>query len=60
MVVLRCGSIMLGFKFEEHNLSAGPAVMEDGEIKAESDQDMEKSPSKTGRASERYQEITDY
>lgn len=53
MVVLRCGSMMLGFKFEEHNVSAGLAVVEGGEIKAEADQDMEKSPSKTGRASER-------
>lgn len=57
--VLRCGSMMLGFKFKEHNLSAGPAVMEDGEINAEVDQNMSKSPSKTGRANERNQEITD-
>lgn len=28
-------------------------MVEDGEIKAEVDQDMEKSPSKTGRTSER-------
>lgn len=41
------------------DISAGPAVVEDGEIKAEVDQDMEKSPSKTGRASERNKKITD-
>lgn len=51
--------MMLGFKFQEHSLSAGPAVVEDGEMKAEVDQDMEKSTSKTERASERNQEITD-
>lgn len=57
--MLRYGSMMLGFKFQEHSLSSGPAVVEDGEIKAEVDQDMEKSASKTERASERNQEITD-
>lgn len=51
--------MMLGFKFQEHSLSSGPAVVEDGEIKAEVDQDMEKCASKTERASERNQEITD-
>lgn len=52
--------MMLGFKFQEHNLSAGPAAVKDGEIKGEVDQDMEKSASKTERASERHQEITDF
>lgn len=33
--------MMLGFKFQEHSLSSGPAVVEDGEIKAEVDQDMD-------------------
>lgn len=51
--------MILGFKFEEHDLSTGPAVVEDGEIKAEVGQDMEKYPSKAGRASKRNQEITD-
>lgn len=52
--------MMLGFEFQEHNLSAGPAAVKDGEIKGEVDQDMEKSASKTERASERHQEITDF
>lgn len=34
-------------------------MVEDKEIKAEVDQDMEKSPSKTGRASKRNKEIID-
>lgn len=51
--------MMLGFKLQEHNLSTGAAGVEDGKVKAEGDQDMGRSPSKTERASERNQDITE-
>lgn len=51
--------MMLGFKLQEHNLSTGAAGVEDGKVKAEVDQDMGRSPSKTERVSERNQDITE-
>lgn len=51
--------MMLGFKLQEPNLSAGAAGVEDGKTKPEVDQDMERIPSKTETASERNQDITE-
>lgn len=50
--------MILGFKPQEHNLGVGAAGVEGGKVKAEADQDMERSPSKTERASEINQDIT--